>query len=66
MQSGVVKWFNDKKGFGFIESNGEEYFLHFSEIKGTGFKTIADGEKVEFVPRKGNKGMEASEVVVIV
>lgn len=65
MQEGQVKWFNDSKGFGFIESQGTDYFVHFSEIKGAGFKTLPEGAKVEFTPRKGAKGMEASEVKVV-
>ena len=65
-QSGIVRWFNEKKGYGFVESQGVDYFLHFSELKGAGFKTVAEGANVEFIPRKGPKGMEASEVVVVV
>lgn len=65
MQEGVVKWFNNGKGFGFIESQGTDYFVHFSAIKGSGFKSLDEGAKVEFVPKKGVKGMEASEVTVL-
>lgn len=62
---GTVKWFNESKGFGFIESNGKDYFVHFSVLKGSGFKTIPEGAKVLFKASKGQKGPQAEEVEVI-
>ncbi len=62
---GTVKWFNESKGFGFIESNGKDYFVHFSAILGNGFKTLADGSAVMFKPGQGAKGPQAEEVEVI-
>jgi len=63
--SGTVKWFNEGKGFGFIESNGKDYFVHFSAIKGGGFKTLAEGAKVMFTATQGQKGPQAEEVEVV-
>ena len=54
---GTVKWFNESKGFGFIESNGQDYFVHFSAIQGSGFKTLTDGAKVMFKVGQGQKGL---------
>jgi CspA family cold shock protein len=60
---GTVKWFNEAKGFGFItQENGEDVFVHFSAIQGEGFKTLAEGEKLEFDVTKGPKGLQASNV----
>lgn len=62
--SGTVKWFNDKKGFGFIEQeNGEDVFVHFSAIKGDGFKTLKEGQKVTMVVTQGEKGAQAADVI---
>lgn len=59
---GTVKWFNEGKGFGFIESDGKDYFVHFSAILKSGFKTLKEGERVKFVPGKGQKGLQAEQV----
>lgn len=63
--SGKVKWFNEGKGFGFIESNGTDYFVHFSAIQGSGFKTLSEGASVLFKATKGQKGPQAEEVEVV-
>ena len=64
MTVGTVKWFNESKGFGFIESeDGEDCFVHFSEIQGEGFKTLNEGLNVEFEKSMGQKGPQASKVV---
>jgi CspA family cold shock protein len=64
MANGVVKWFNDSKGFGFIEQeNGEDVFVHFSSIQGEGFKTLAEGQAVSFDVVQGAKGPQAANVV---
>lgn len=62
-QTGTVKWFNDAKGFGFISrENGEDVFVHFRAIQGTGFKSLQEGQKVSFSVVKGPKGLQADEV----
>ena len=64
MTAGTVKWFNESKGFGFIESeDGEDCFVHFSEIQGEGFKTLNEGQNVEFEKSMGQKGPQASKVI---
>jgi cold shock protein len=62
---GTVKWFNDSKGFGFIESSGKDYFVHFSAVLTDGFKTLTEGAAVMFKPNQGKKGIEALEVELI-
>ena len=64
MAVGTVKWFNDSKGFGFIESeSGTDLFVHFSEMQGDGFKTLAEGQSVEYEEGVGQKGPCATKVV---
>ncbi len=67
MATGTVKWFNDSKGYGFItpDEGGKDLFVHHSQIQGEGFKSLAEGAKVEFEPREGQKGPEATSVVAL-
>ncbi len=64
MPIGKVKWFNDKKGFGFIEPDGggEDIFVHHTSIQSEGFRTLAEGQNVEFEATRGPKGMQATNV----
>lgn len=65
-EQGSVKWFNDAKGFGFIQrESGEDVFVHFRAIQAEGHRTLKDGQKVEFTIVKGQKGFQAEEVRVI-
>jgi CspA family cold shock protein len=65
MANGVVKWFNDSKGFGFIEQeDGSDVFVHFSEIKADGFKSLREGDRVTFDIEQGQKGPAATNVTV--
>ena len=62
--TGTVKWFNESKGFGFIaQEGGPDVFAHFSAIQGDGFKTLAEGQKVQFEVTQGQKGPQASNIV---
>jgi CspA family cold shock protein len=67
MATGTVKWFNEAKGYGFItpEEGSKDLFVHFSNIEGSGFKTLAEGAKVEYEERAGAKGPEATNVRAI-
>ena len=65
-QSGTVKWFNDAKGFGFISvQNGDDVFVHYSAIQTDGFKSLAEGQQVEFEVVQGQKGPAAENVVAV-
>jgi CspA family cold shock protein len=63
-QTGTVKWFDEGKGFGFItpDSGGKDLFAHFSEIKGSGFKSLAQNQRVEFEVTQGQKGPQAANI----
>jgi CspA family cold shock protein len=65
MATGTVKWFNDAKGFGFItqDEGGPDVFVHFRSIKGDGFKSLAEGQKVEYTVTQGQKGPQADNVI---
>jgi len=66
MEQGIVKWFNDSKGFGFItRQNGEDVFVHFSVIQTAGFKSLQEGQQVSFGVVKGPKGWQAENVQVL-
>jgi CspA family cold shock protein len=64
MATGTVKWFNDAKGFGFIqqEGGGEDVFVHHTAIQAEGFRTLSEGQRVEFEVKKGPKGLQAANV----
>ena len=66
MATGIVKWFNDDKGYGFItpDGGGEDLFVHFSAIAGSGFKTLDEGAKVSFEVTQGQKGPQATDVQI--
>ncbi|MCP5163119.1 MAG: cold-shock protein [Hahellaceae bacterium] len=64
--TGTVKWFNETKGFGFLaQENGPDVFVHFSAINSAGFKTLTEGQKVQFTVTQGKKGPQAENVVAI-
>jgi CspA family cold shock protein len=63
MASGLVKWFNDAKGYGFItQEDGQDVFVHYSAIQASGFRSLAEGDRVEFEVTRGPKGLQASNV----
>jgi CspA family cold shock protein len=63
---GTVKWFNSNKGYGFIErDNGKDVFVHYSAIRGTGYRSLQEGQRVEFSVVQGEKGSQAQDVVVV-
>lgn len=63
MVKGTVKWFNERKGFGFLsQEDGEDVFVHYSSITGSGFKNLSEGQSVEFEVQKGPKGLQAVNV----
>ena len=65
-EQGTVKWFNGSKGFGFIErESGEDVFVHFSAILADGYRSLDEGQRVEFVVTQGDKGPQATEVILI-
>ncbi len=65
-EQGTVKWFNDAKGFGFIErESGEDVFVHHSAIVSDGFRSLAEGQRVEFIVTQGQKGPQADQVVAV-
>ena len=64
--NGTVKWFNESKGYGFIEqASGPDLFAHYSAIQSGGFKTLAEGQKVEFIVSQGQKGPQAEQIVAL-
>jgi len=65
-EKGTVKWFNNSKGFGFIQRDqGDDVFVHFKAISGTGYKSLEEGQRVEFSVTQGQKGLQAEEVTII-
>lgn len=65
-EQGVVKWFNDSKGFGFIQrASGEDIFVHFRAIQGEGYRSLKEGQMVEFVVSESEKGLQAEEVTSV-
>jgi cold shock protein len=67
MPQGTVKWFNDEKGYGFIspDEGGEDLFVHYSGISGSGFKSLEEGTKVSYEATRGKKGMQAENVTLV-
>ena len=65
-ETGTVKWFNDSKGYGFIErEEGEDIFVHYTSIRGEGYRSLDEGQKVEFTVTEGDKGPQAQDVVAL-
>jgi CspA family cold shock protein len=65
-EKGTVKWFNNSKGFGFIQRDkGGDVFVHFKAISGSGYKSLEEGQRVEFVVTQGQKGLQAEEVTIV-
>lgn len=65
-EKGKVKWFNNSKGFGFIErENGPDVFVHYNAIRSEGFRTLEEGQQVEFTVTQGQKGLQAEDVVIV-
>ena len=65
-EKGTVKWFNESKGYGFIQRDeGEDIFVHYTGISGVGWRTLAEGQRVEFIVEEGEKGLQAKEVQVV-
>ena len=65
-ESGTVKWFNSSKGYGFIQrESGDDVFVHYQSIVGDGYKTLEEGQKVEFTVTQGQKGLQAAEVKTV-
>ncbi len=65
-ETGTVKWFNDQKGYGFIErDSGSDVFVHYSEIGAQGFRSLQQGQRVEFTVVKGEKGLQAQKVTIL-
>jgi CspA family cold shock protein len=65
-ETGIVKWFNGAKGYGFIQrEGGEDVFVHYSSIRGEGFRNLEEGQSVEFNVEQGNKGLQATDVAVV-
>ena len=63
-ENGIVKWFSDSKGYGFISrENGEDLFVHYTEIKGEGFRSLEQGQRVEYALEETDKGLQASSVI---
>ncbi|MCI0502849.1 MAG: cold-shock protein [Fusobacteria bacterium] len=66
MMNGTVKWFNNEKGFGFIQGeDGQDVFAHYSEIKSEGFKSLTEGQEVTYDVVKGQKGLQAESIVIV-
>lgn len=65
-EQGTVKWFNDSKGFGFVQrESGEDIFVHFRAIQGDGYRSLKEGERIEFIVTEGQKGLQAEEVTKV-